>query len=58
MLCVCLDVCAVASECMCLTLCVPAGKRRGHMLKMKMDIYHHRVERERASDERSRGGGM
>lgn len=41
-MCVSVCMCVAASERMCLTLCVPAGKRRGHMLKMKMDIYHHR----------------
>lgn len=32
---------------------MPAGKGRGHMLKMKMDIYHHRELRE---GEERRGG--
>lgn len=50
---------AVVSECMCLTLCVPAGKHRGHMLKMKMDIYHHRELGEgRAWEEGWEGGNV
>lgn len=44
-------------ECMCLTLCVPAGKRRGHMLRMKMDIYHHRELREGERRRRGVAGG-
>lgn len=54
---------------MCLTLCVPAGERRGHMLKMKMDIYHHRelrvgerrrriVAGENVEEEKMKNGGV
>lgn len=56
-LCECLGACVSVSECMCLTLCVPAGKRRGHMLKMKMDIYHHRELREGKRRRRVVAGG-
>lgn len=52
----CVWVCTVESECMYLTLCVPAGKRRGHMFMMKMDIYHHRELREGERRRRVAGG--
>lgn len=42
----CVRVYCCVYDCVCLTLCVPVGKHRGHMLKMKMDIYHHRELRE------------
>lgn len=30
-------------NCSLLTLCLPAGNHRGHMLEMKMDVYHREL---------------
>lgn len=38
---VCMGVRARHCNCSHLTLCMPAGERRGHMLVRKMSVYHH-----------------